>query len=106
MPEIIERSDVRMLEQAVRHRWQLPEQLYAALPNQMLKLLVNGTPREQIAAARVLAMIDAANNAPTVRQAPVVNVGVQVNGNPDSGRTLASTIVQRLRAGSVPAVNS
>jgi len=61
MSEILERSDVRMLEQAVRNRWQLPEQLYVALPTQMMRLLAHGTPREQIAAARVLALLHQAN---------------------------------------------
>ncbi len=73
MSEIVERSDVRRLEQAVRHRWQLPEQLYLALPNQMMKLLVNGTPREQIAAARVLALLHQANEEATPRVAMVAH---------------------------------
>ena len=73
MSEILERSDVRMLEQAVRNRWQLPEQLYVALPTQMMRLLAHGTPREQIAAARVLALLHQANEETTPRVAMVAH---------------------------------
>ena len=96
-PALMSRSDVRRIEQALRNRWELPQRLFEALPAAMMKLLVNGTSRDQIAAARVLVQLNAQNTQPQERAAPVVNVGVQVNGNPQAGRTLASEIAERIR---------
>mgnify|MGYP003338111204 CR=1 FL=1 len=96
-PTLMSRSDVRRIEQALRNRWELPQRLFEALPAAMMKLLVNGTARDQIAAARVLVQLNAQNTQPQERAAPVVNVGVQVNGNPQAGRTLASEIAERIR---------
>ena len=97
IPTVMSRSDVRRIEQALRNRWELPQKLFEVLPGQMLKLLVHGTARDQIAAARVLVQLNAQNTQPQERAAPVVNVGVQVNGNPQAGRTLASEIAERIR---------
>ena len=96
-PAVMSRSDVRRIEQALRNRWELPQRLFEVLPGQMMKLLVTGTARDQIAAARVLVQLNAQNTQPQDRVAPVVNVGVQVNGNPQTGRALASEIAERIR---------
>jgi len=73
MSKIMKRSDMRMLEQAVRHRWELPASLYEALPLVLAKILSNGTAREQVAAARVLAQLHAQNNADQPRLSMVAH---------------------------------
>lgn len=72
------RSDVRMIERAVRERWIMPEGAFTDLPAAMLEIVTKESikvldregvaveidnDREKIAAARVLAVLEAQNQA-------------------------------------------
>jgi hypothetical protein len=95
------RGDLRQMESAIRKGWALSDKLLENLPKVLVEVVAKGSMREKIAAARVLVAMKESNDRPTtVTPAPVVNVGVQVNGsgNTDAGRTLASAIAERIRA--------
>jgi hypothetical protein len=95
------RKDLREVETAIRKSWQIPDALFERAGIVIGQILATGSNREKNAAARVLIAMNAQNHPlPTQNTAPVVNVGVQVNGsgNTDAGRTLASAIAERIRA--------
>jgi hypothetical protein len=95
------RGDLRQMESAIRKGWALSDKLLENLPKVLVDVVAKGSMREKIAAARVLVAMKESNDRPTTpAPAPVVNVGVQVNGssNTDAGRTLASAIAERIRA--------
>ena len=49
------RADLRMLERAIRHGWQIPESVYATLPRIVIGILTNSdNAREKLAAIRAL----------------------------------------------------
>jgi hypothetical protein len=59
------RSDLRMIEQAVRHKWDIPEDMMSFLPRRMLRIAAKSTSeRNVIAATRVLAMLVKHNKPP------------------------------------------
>lgn len=93
------RSDLAMLETAIRKGWDIPEQLLDALPKVAGSLALKGRPRDQIAAMKVLLAMkeqnDRRGNATVPRQS-TINVGVNVANVSDSGRSLASEILARL----------
>jgi hypothetical protein len=111
--------DARLMARAVRERWPIDEDKRAAIVNRLCRIVdteqvasitadgreVNDedkATRNSIAAARVLVAMIGQNQRDELPHGgplpPVVNVGVQVNGNPQPGRTLASQIAQRIRA--------
>jgi len=94
------RGDLRQMESAIRKGWALSDNVLENLPKVLVEVVARGSMREKIAAARVLVAMKESNDRPaTPAPAPVVNVGVQVNGsNTDAGRTLASAIAERIRA--------
>jgi hypothetical protein len=51
VPVISSRSDLKRIEQALRNNWEMPEQVFRSLPDQLVNIVTNGSPREQIAAA-------------------------------------------------------
>ena len=61
------RSDLRLLEQAIRNRWEIPESIYAAVPATLANILLKGTNREKLAAAKVFAEIVKQNNEPDTK---------------------------------------
>jgi hypothetical protein len=99
LTEPLSRSDMQVIGQAVRKGWNIPDSILQRLPQALAKIVVEGKPRDKIGAARVLMQMHDSNNRPAGRGTggPVVNVGVQVNGNPQSGRNLATQIAQRIR---------
>ena len=101
MTETLSRSDMQMIGQAVRHRWQIPEQLYSALPMQLAALLAKGTPREKIAAAKVLAQIhgqnEAADNPIQVQHAHIHAVATSPEAPIEDRRKIISDRIARLR---------
>lgn len=48
------RSDLRLIETAIRKGWQIPDQLLEALPKTAAVIALKGKPREQIAAMSLL----------------------------------------------------
>jgi hypothetical protein len=67
------RGDLRRYEQAIRHGWKIPDEIYRALPRVLATILAKGTAREQVAAARVLAQLHAQNNADQPRLSMVAH---------------------------------
>ena len=66
------RGELRLIERAVRQRWEIPESSFKVLPLEMLTIVASREsdgktyrykPRERIMAARVLTMIHAQNQA-------------------------------------------
>jgi hypothetical protein len=111
-------TDARLMARAVRERWPIDEEKRAAIVNRLCRIVdaeevatITGDGRQvmdedkaarnSIAAARVLVSMIGQNQRDEAPRggppAPVVNVGVQVNGNPQPGRTLATQIAQRIR---------
>ena len=96
------RGDLKTLERGFRGGWKFPDKLLEVVPHRLAKILVEGAPREQIAAARVLVAMHAQNLGPA--PAPTIQVGVAVNGNsnqPDDRRNQTLAIAQRIRAGRI-----
>ena len=117
-------ADARLMGRAIRERWPIDEQKRMALVNRLCRIVEkedvattdqqggvqydeDKADRNATAAARVLVAMMAQNQRDEQPQrqaaAPVVNVGVQVNGNTQPGRTLASSIAQRIRLERLPA---
>ena len=67
------RSDLRMMEQAVRQNWNIPDAIFKALPGVMAKILSDGSNREKVAAARVLAALHSQNQAAQPRLSMVAH---------------------------------
>lgn len=93
------RRDLRLAEQAIRKDWQIPEQVMTGLPKIAANLAVNGTPRERIAAMRVLIAMKAQNDQPQQQQGTTINVGVQVdNSTTNDRRARSRAIAERFGA--------
>ena len=110
-------ADTRLMSRAVRERWPIDDVKRAVIINRLCRIVdkddvavtdQQGTvqydeataDRNAIAAARVLVAMISQNQRdeqPRQQMAPVVNVGVAVNGNPQSGRNLATAIAERIR---------
>ena len=102
------RSELRTLERGIRQKWDIPDEVLRMVPMRMLGIMAKGKDRDSIAAAKVLAALNAQNNPPELAQAPQINVGVKVENNQssDAGRTLASEVVERIRTARISADNS
>lgn len=120
-------KDARLILRADRERWPVPIEVRAAVVKRLTEIVQktetavvdkeggvnydeNVADKNAIAASRALAALVAQNQRDEHPQQgpkqPTINVGVQVNGNPQSGRTLASQIVERIRLGGVSSVDS
>ena len=51
------RTDLKLYGQAIRNGWQIPDAVMEYLPKRLLKIMSEGSNRDTIAAAKVLAMI-------------------------------------------------
>ena len=101
------RSELRTLERGIRQKWDIPDEVLRMVPMRMLGIMAKGKDRDSIAAAKVLAALNAQNNPPELA-APQINVGVKVENNQlsDAGRTLASEVVERIRTARISADDS
>lgn len=96
------RSDIQLIEHAIRNGWKIPERAMELVPMMMLNIVANGKDREKIGAAKVLAEM-VKHNAEAERpqqqqQSPIVNVGVNIESNSDTGRSRIAVIGERVRA--------
>ena len=64
------RSDLRMVETAIRKGWQIPDQLLEALPKIAGAMALKGKPRDQIAAMALLVKMKEQNNRQEALAAP------------------------------------
>lgn len=99
-PTVMSRSDVRRIEQALRKNWQIPEAVYVGLPQKMARIVVEGSPREQVAAARVLIAMQAQNDAAqtkTVAHAHVHRVEATNDSTAGDRRAALAARIARLR---------
>jgi hypothetical protein len=55
------RETLRMLAQAVRNRWEIPEGMRSIAPKVAAKILIEGNNRERLRALEVLAALDRDN---------------------------------------------
>lgn len=101
------RADLRMIETAIRKRWQIPEQLLEALPKTAAVIALKGKPRDQIAAMSLLVKMkeqnDRQDKPEVVQQATrtTINVGVNVDNRADERRSRTLAIAERVRASGV-----
>ena len=56
----MEQTELRVLSEELR-KWEIPEALYRAVPAALANILLNGTNKEKIAAAKVIADIHQQN---------------------------------------------
>lgn len=119
-------KDARLILRADKERWPVPDEVRTAVVKRLAEIVekrevavvdskggVNYdesiADKNSIAASKALALLVSQNQKdtqPKQSTQPVVQVGVQVNGNPQSGRTLAGEIVKRLRIGGVSSGDS
>ena len=100
VPVISSRSDLKRIEQALRNNWEMPEQVFRSLPDQLVNIVTNGSPREQIAAARVLVAMHAQNTAAqtrTVAHAHVHRVEATNDSTAGDRRAALAARIARLR---------
>jgi hypothetical protein len=75
-------SDTRLIEKAVRQRWNIPEALRTVLPGVMARIVASpeASDRNRIAAARVILTADQLNMSQETRDAggEVVNVDLRL----------------------------
>lgn len=101
------RQDLRMIKQAIVHNWDIPEQLFSALPKVAGALALNGKAKEKLAAMALLIKMkdqnDKSNQPQPQKPSPQTTTNIQVNvGNPtDERRNLTLAIAERVRAGRV-----
>lgn len=72
LPDLIEaphiRAGLKLVEQAVRNQWHIPDVVYRQLGKRIARILKTGSPREQIAAARVLVAMSASNDRQQIQK--------------------------------------
>lgn len=93
------REDLRMVESAIRKGWVIPEQLLESLPKIAGLMALKGKPRDQIAAMKVLLAMKEQNSdeeSPKPQPQTTINVGVNVENVPNTGRGIASAVLARL----------
>lgn len=98
------RSDLQMIESAVRKGWVIPDMLLDALPKTIGVIALKGNPRDQVAAAKVLLAMREQNDKPepTAPQQTVVNVGVNVDNRTEDKPLTAIQFVEQYRAARLP----
>jgi hypothetical protein len=69
----VKRGDLKRYEQALRQNWSIPDAIFKALPGVMAKILKDGSNREKVAAARVLAALHSQNQATQPRLSMVAH---------------------------------
>ena len=98
------RGDLQIIRTAIRRGYEIPDELLSALPKIAGALVLDKTQRGQVrlkAIQTIMAMQEANDRAANPQPIPqtTVNVGVKIdNANPGVGRTLATQIVERIRA--------
>ena len=98
------RQDLAMVRTAIRKGYDIPDELLSALPKIAGALVLDKTQRGQVrlkAIQTIMAMKEANDRAANPQPIPqtTVNVGVKIdNANSGVGRTLATQIVERIRA--------
>ena len=72
-----ERGDLKMIETAIRHNWDIPEALFKRLPAEaaLIALNKNMEPRAKIAAMRVILKMHEQNKADTPQEINVNHSG-------------------------------
>ena len=72
LPDLLDpphvRAGLNLVGQAVRNQWDIPESVYKQLGARINRILKTGTPREKLAAAKVLLAMSAANDRPLIQQ--------------------------------------
>lgn len=92
----IRRSDMKMIETAIKRNWPIPEEIMKSLPLQMALIVKKSTTeRNKIAAARVIIAMHGQNVQPEAGQ--TINVGVSVNATIDEQRNTTLAIARRIK---------
>lgn len=99
------REDLKMVRQAIRQGWDIPEQLLSALPKVAgaMALDKGASKAVRLKAMETLLKMKAQNDEPESRApAHTINVGVKIDNAADAGRNLASRVLARIAAGELP----
>ena len=103
------RQDLRLMEQAIKaNPIEIPQAIIDAMPKVAGRLLVEGKPREKLAAGRLLLAYMEFNQRvkesenPQTKPGTTINVGVQVDNRiADERRTRSRAIAERFGAGRI-----
>lgn len=80
-PAVISRSDSKMIERAVKHKWPIKNSLRRAIVEKMEAAVNEGCPKTQIAAARVIIAADKLNIHRETAAESKENSGTNINVN-------------------------
>lgn len=108
------RADLATVRRAIREGWDIPEQLLSALPKIAGAMALNAKETSQVrlkAIATIIKMKEQNDkpdtpNFPQPQPKTTINVGVNVDNVPNTGRGLASQILARLGTDGIPEVVS
>lgn len=103
------RQDLRLMEQAIKaNAIEIPKAIVDAMPKVAGRILVEGKPREKLAAGRLLLAYMEFNQrvkeaeSPQAKQGTTINVGVQVDNRiADERRIRSRAIAERFGAGRI-----
>lgn len=89
-----ERGDLRLIEQAIRHKWEINPALFKALPNEAARIALDPkmSPRDKINAIRLLVKMDENNNADKPAE---VNINHRID-NADNPKQRLMSIVEKI----------
>ena len=96
----ISRGDMVLIRKAIRQKWELPEGIMKAVPRQVSRVLLTGNNREQLSAAKTMAMLKAHNDVIDAEDRPAGSVTSEgtIEADPHEQRRRAEIfeVAQRL----------
>lgn len=101
------RSDLRMLEMALRKGWAIKDEWLEGMPKVVVNIALKGNNREKLAAIKLLLQMKEQNDRPQpVTPQTTINVGVNVDAaGADERRRRTLAIAERIRNGGVLRIN-
>ena len=108
------RADLATVQRAIREGWDIPEQLLSTLPKIAGAMALNAKEKSPVrlkAIATIIKMKEQNDkpdtpNVPQPQPQTTINVGVNVDNVPNTGRGLASQILARLGTNGISEVVS
>ena len=94
-------QDLKQIESAIRRReFAITDAVYKTLANHMAAIVMKGSERNKIAAARVIVAMSEFNRRQEPQQIPqtTINVGVNVDNRTDAGRDPLMALGERIKA--------
>lgn len=107
------RQDLKLMERVIKaDPIEIPQAIIDAMPKVTGTIMLQGKPREKLAAGRLLLAFLEYNarlkesEKPQQGRAQTLNVGINIANVSDTGRGLASTVIERLRTVGVSGGNA